>query len=385
MKASGTLRAHCFVLLAGETEGSLKIATSLRQHRDPRMARTKKNKPGGARRQKEAAPKAKQAPPSVEPAKGGRPDAERPAKKQRLEQGAGHAPSKPSNASHDARDTEQEPGEQRGKTATPKKGPDSTAAVPTRPKPNRRPTRPAEPPPTSLHPQSPHPATAVEQLEQPSLRTDLASSLSKTHDVISLSIISSSQIQKKVSRVLSHISSLITRKPPLAILTAKAGVASKAIAIAEISKREIGNGGGVWFQYSGVEGVLGEWVPKERRTKGEGEKVETKSEGAEDGEKAIEPKVPANDMAEATKEEVDRGGEEEEEEAFETMRNPPVTNPKAQEHPSIIELELGKKIRAVPVLTIYLSRAQVGELKKEYGYVTSPYPQAHRSEMLPHC
>ncbi|KAI9776440.1 MAG: hypothetical protein M1839_009551 [Geoglossum umbratile] len=337
------------------------------------MARMKKNKPGGARRQKEAASKAKQqqAPAPVESAEDGRPGGERPAKKQKFERGAARAPPEPSHASHDAHDAGQETGEQGNEIPGLKRGLDPPATVPTRPKPSRTPTRPAKPPLTSLHPQSPHPATATEQLQQPSLRASFATSLSKTYDAVSLSIISSSPIRKKVSKILSHISSPTAKKLPLVILTAKAAVASKAISIAEISKREIANGGGVWFQYSGVEGVLSEWVSKGRGNKAEGEKAETKSGDTGDGEGAIELEVPVSNVTEATEEGIDGGEEEEEEEAFENMRGLPTASQPMQEHPSVIEHELRKKVRAVPVLTIYLSRSQIGELKKEYGEQTN--------------
>jgi hypothetical protein len=173
-----------------------------------------------------------------------------------------------------------------------------------------------------------------------------------------------------VSKVLSHLSSPSTAKPLLAVLTAKAGVASKAITVAEISKREIGKDGGVWFQYSGVEGVLDEWAPKEHRTKGGREK---KDGDTGDVKKATVSEGPAEDVAEAAQEKVDRrkdverDAEDDEEEAFETMRDPHIHNQEAQERPSIIKDELSKKVRAVPVLTIYLSRTQIGELGKEYG------------------
>ncbi|KAI9773905.1 MAG: hypothetical protein M1840_006131 [Geoglossum simile] len=333
------------------------------------MARTKKNKPGGAKRQKDTAPRTKQqqAPASAPSAQGGRPDGERPAKRRKVEKGTGRTLPKPSNTSCDAGDDEQEAGRQGGEMARPKdgRGPADIDVVPTRPNPKHEPTRPAEPSPVSL---PPRPTTLIEQLEQPSPKTNLASSLTKTHDVISLSIISSSPIQKKVSRILSHISSPAIKKPPLVILTAKAGVASKAITIVEISKREIGNGGGAWFQYSAIEGVLGEWASKKRGTKVEGEKARTK-DGDTEGKGAIESESPASNVAETSKEGAD--GDEEEEEAFETMRDLTAINQTTQEDPSIIEHELRKKVRAIPVLTIYLSRAQVGELKKEYGEQTN--------------
>ncbi|KAI9867150.1 MAG: hypothetical protein M1813_009428 [Trichoglossum hirsutum] len=326
------------------------------------MARTKKNKPGGARRHKEAAPERTPAQVTTD----GQPDGERPAKKARLEKGIGHSrtPSKPGNTSHDA---VQEPGKRHDKKAGIEGRPGFTSAVPTKPEPKRKPIRRAKQSRVSLPPQPPQAATPA---ERPNARTSFISSLSNTHDVISFSVMSSSSIQKKVTTVLSHLSSQSTAKRPLlAVLTAKAGVASKAITIAEISKREIEKDGGKWFQYSGVEGVLGEWTPKDRGTKSKGEEI---GGNVEDGTKTTVSENPAEEVAKVTQESVDRRNdveedEEEEEGVFETMRDPPANDQGTQEGPSIAEYELRRKVRAVPVLTIFLSRTRVGELKKQYG------------------
>ncbi|KAH0548272.1 hypothetical protein GP486_008025 [Trichoglossum hirsutum] len=325
------------------------------------MARTKKNRPGGARRHKEAAPKRT----SDRAAAGARPDGERPAKRARLEKDTSRprALSKPGNTSNDA---VQEPGKRHGKKAGVEEGSNSTSVALTRPEPERNPARPAKQSGVSLLPQSQSPRAAV-QAERPNTRASFSSSLSNTHDTISLSVLSSSSIRKKVSKILSHLSSQPTlEKPPIAVLTAKAGVASKAITIAEITKREIGKDDGVWFQYSGVEGVLGGWTPRDRRTESGREKM---VESVGDGAKTT---VSEKEVAEVTQEKVNRGkevedDEQEEEYAFETMRDPPTNSRGMQESPSIAEDELERKVRAVPVLTIYLSRTRVGELKKEYG------------------
>ncbi|KAH0544686.1 hypothetical protein FGG08_001191 [Glutinoglossum americanum] len=314
------------------------------------MARTKRNGPGGTRRQKNIAPKAQRQ--KAQATINSRQDGERPAKKARLEKGI--ALPKPGGAPNDAT---QASGKHRDKKATFEEGLGLASAVLTRPKRKREPPRPVSPP-----------RTPIEQPERSSLRTSFISSLSKTHDVIALSVISSSSIQKKVSRILSHLSPPpIGRKPPLVVLTAKAGVASKAITIAEISKREIGKDNGVWFQYSGVEGVLGEWTPRERGTRGGGEK---RYGDPGDGEKAIILEDHNTGVAEAEQEDIGRRRDieehDEEEEAFEAMPGPPATN-QIQERPSIVGEEPRKKVRAVPVLTIYLSRTQIVELKKEYG------------------
>jgi hypothetical protein len=149
-------------------------------------------------------------------------------------------------------------------------------------------------------------------------------------------IISSSSIQKKVLRVLEILSVYPTppnEKPRVVVLKAKAGVAAKMISVAEIAKREIGKEGGRWWQYCCVEGVIQEVKEKA----GEGEKGDGgKRKGMDDGE----------------------GKEDSEEEstAFETMKTP---FERANEGET--------KVRAVPVMSLYLSRVRIEGLRKAYG------------------
>jgi hypothetical protein len=144
--------------------------------------------------------------------------------------------------------------------------------------------------------------------------------LASTHDISYISIISSSQIEKKVTAVLNHLSPPTSAaKPAVVILHSKAKVASKLISVVEIAKREIAGGGGKWFQYNVVEGGL-----EER------ERVEEKEvEGEED---------------------------EEEEESFEIMKTPFER-----------AIEGTPKVRAVPGMTTYLSRVRIDGLRKKYG------------------
>ena len=125
------------------------------------------------------------------------------------------------------------------------------------------------------------------------------------------------------------------------MMKAKAGVASKMISIAEIAKRDIGKEGGKWFQHNCVEGVMEE--VKEKPRKGKGGKDKWKNDGEGKGRE-------------------DGGGEggevesEEESTAFETMKTP---FERANE---------GKaKVRAVPVMRLYLTRVRIDGLRKAYG------------------
>jgi Alba len=160
--------------------------------------------------------------------------------------------------------------------------------------------------------------------------------LERTHDVTSMSIISSSHIQQKVTRALAILSlcpPIPPAKPKVVMLHSKAPVASKMISIAEIVKREIVKNGGKWYQYN----KLGQIVEKKRDRYGGTKKQ--KSSG-EDGS-----------MAEDGDEYAGHDSEEE----FETMKTP---------FERAIE---GKpKVRAVPVMTLYLSLVRIDSLRKDH-------------------
>ncbi|TVY68877.1 hypothetical protein LSUE1_G005532 [Lachnellula suecica] len=163
--------------------------------------------------------------------------------------------------------------------------------------------------------------------------------LASTHDVQFMNIISSSQIEKKVTAALNHLSTypaVPPAKPSVVMLHSKGKVASKLITVIEVAKREIAAGGGKWFQYNVIEAVLEE--KKE-------EKVVGKDSKAGEGEGM----------------DVERDEEvEEEEEGFETMKTP---------FERAIE---GKpKVRAVPTMTTYLSRVRIDGLRKKYGEQTN--------------
>jgi hypothetical protein len=174
--------------------------------------------------------------------------------------------------------------------------------------------------------------TTISPAELPSIPNDLAT----THEITSINIISSTQIQKKVTQTLTTLSSYPTIPPaktPLVILRAKAPVASKLITIAEIAKREIGKGGGKWFQYNKLEGITVEVERKESPKKdGRGE-AGVKNGGDEE-----------------------EGQDGEEGDRFEVMKTPFERS-----------IEGKVKIRETPVMTLYLSRVRVDSLRRAYG------------------
>ncbi|RYP10390.1 hypothetical protein DL765_008122 [Monosporascus sp. GIB2] len=161
------------------------------------------------------------------------------------------------------------------------------------------------------------------------------------------SVLSSSKIQKRVSAVLQHIgptgsSKAITSatKPRISILRARAADAGKLITIAEITKRELEERGGesaerTWFQYI----TLGEEIKEKQR--GESKSI-------------VEETVLGGLVAD---EEGDGSGD------FETMKTP-------------LEKAIDGRplVRGTAIMSLFLSRISVDELKKRYGEQTNTSP-----------
>jgi hypothetical protein len=153
-------------------------------------------------------------------------------------------------------------------------------------------------------------------------------------------VISSTSINKKVASVLAHLvhPPPLPSTPPVAVLTAKAAVASKMITVVEIAKRQIASEGGRWWAYCAVGEVREERGREGEGGKGKGKGKADKASGKGDG-----------DGEEAEEEEMDG--------VFETMKTPFERS-----------IEGKPKIRAVPVMTIYLARVKIEELGRVYGY-----------------
>jgi hypothetical protein len=181
----------------------------------------------------------------------------------------------------------------------------------------------------------------------------LLSKLRASCNVTDISVISSTQIKPKVSKILETLSAfsfvaLAHIKPNVISARAKGPVASKMITIIEIAKREIAKAGGKWYQYSSLSQVVEE-------------KKEKKSEAMKGKGHILGRNLPAESDAMAVDDgEKEHGVEEGEEEEcwFETMKTP-------------LEriLEGKPKIRAVPVMTVYLSRVRIDCLERAYGLV----------------
>ncbi|KAH8685640.1 hypothetical protein BGZ60DRAFT_522926 [Tricladium varicosporioides] len=169
--------------------------------------------------------------------------------------------------------------------------------------------------------------------------------LSQTHDVLSMSINSGVKIEKKVTSGLAHLDTypvIPPAKPGVVMLYSKDKAAVKMISIVEIAKREIASKGGKWFQYNVIDQVI---EPKKEKV---GKRL-FKSTGNQerDGKDSMDVDPTPN-------------LESEEDDDFEMMKTP---------FERVIE---GKpRVRAVPTMTIYLSRIRIDILKKEYGEQTN--------------
>ncbi|KAI9678109.1 MAG: hypothetical protein M1817_006053 [Caeruleum heppii] len=201
----------------------------------------------------------------------------------------------------------------------------------------------------------------------------IPTSLHSTHAVLHLSVLSSTQIKKRVTSILSHLlpssdlSTTTLTKPPIVVLSAKAPVASKATSIVEIAKREMADVAAVWFQYLSLDAMVLE-LPRRGLNKETARSVRT-GKRATGGKAEVQPgphvDADADDARprlakKATIERVEEAlpvGEEDDPEPFETMPDPPKP-PLPAEPP---------KLRKIPRLTIYLSTKRVESLRKAHG------------------
>ena len=147
-------------------------------------------------------------------------------------------------------------------------------------------------------------------------------------------------------------------KPGVVVLTAKADVAQKMVGIVEIAKRAIEKEDGQWWQYNKIHGQMIEPRRKEAKTKqakkgkipAEPEEAQTEKEGCTiaDATRSQEtnPQVSAA---------IDKTGDEDEDDeaAFQTMG----------EHQVMLNEGNRSKVRAIPIMTIHMSRFSVPELR----------------------
>ena len=232
-------------------------------------------------------------------------------------------------------------------------------------------------PPTNQHTAEDTP-TKQPTAEIPSEVRHLASK----YDFAPMSVMSSSKMEHKIRNILERVSKFsfteITGKPGVVILHAQAKYANKLITIAEVSKREIEKDKGTWWQYTKLEGQLMEMQIRPRKPEVEiGGKTlatweaeqakRTSGDGGADvemGDSVAESNI--NDhVDDSGGVSVNRGTEERDEEVeedFETM-TVPATDPRLMDGRD----NARKKVRALPVMTIYLARVPIPGLKELYG------------------
>ncbi|KAL8937507.1 MAG: hypothetical protein Q9216_004387 [Gyalolechia sp. 2 TL-2023] len=178
--------------------------------------------------------------------------------------------------------------------------------------------------------------------------------------ISTISVISSSKISQKVKTLLDRVEKStfagVDAKPGIAVVEAKAAVASKMISIIEIAKADIAKRGGKWYEYTKLRSELSYLKPKQKK------KQQTQSSRTlvhrESGQDATgiapQPSIQtvANDLG--ADEAIDP---EDEGEAFETMQQP-FGNPAMSDR---------AKVRAIPVMTIYFACVPIPELRELYG------------------
>ncbi|KAI1428556.1 hypothetical protein F5Y12DRAFT_669755 [Xylaria sp. FL1777] len=194
--------------------------------------------------------------------------------------------------------------------------------------------------------------------------TKLLIAVDARYEIQLQSVISSSKIQQRVSAMLRHLTpptkpssieptpTAVMSKTKISVLRARASDAGKLISIAEIAKREIEqeqsadddvgdepsqrSGTGRWFQYI----ALGE---------------ELRQKDREEGNTVIEETVLGGPDAD--------GQDHDEDDDFEVMKTPFER-----------AIEGRPLVREVPVMSLFLSRSPVEELKKRYGEQTNTAP-----------
>ena len=183
-----------------------------------------------------------------------------------------------------------------------------------------------------------------------------------------MSISSSSKIIQKVRSLRKHLDKFsfvdLKAKPGVVALSAKANMASKMISVVEIVKRESEKEGGRLYQYSRLESLLAELKEKMPKVEKEAEKSGSKGKTLREWQAAQDKSVEVSLQSAKIAVEMEEQDKVDEEEAFETA-----AEKGSRDQAKGSNVEERKKVRAVPTMTIYLSRVPVPELKQLYGSV----------------
>ncbi|KAL9611633.1 MAG: hypothetical protein Q9167_003748 [Letrouitia subvulpina] len=219
-------------------------------------------------------------------------------------------------------------------------------------RPSKRHKQESFPTTTTASTSSSHPATTSAQ----DLSVDSVAHLSQLYDlqarydVATISIISSSSINTKIRSLLFHLEQCGTSKPSsqqrVAILRAKAKVASKLVTIVEIAKKAIESNKGEWWQYSNVTARYENFTQPERPP--DDQKVPTNRSKSlqQDAQTSLD-----NDSAKPLDDSQDE---------FEEMSIIGCNNKGNKEQGQ-------NKLRAVTILTIFLASTSIPKLKELFG------------------
>ena len=180
--------------------------------------------------------------------------------------------------------------------------------------------------------------------------------LSKTHRVVEFSVISSSEMTKKVTRLLSLLATINFAdrncKPVMALVRADGPAAGKAISVVEIAKAELDRQKTRWYQYSTVSSHT-KLIPRGNTAKG-AQGGRTIAEWQRSGAEAERPNA-SDEMRD------DGAGQcvDGDEDSFEHVD----TRPRFKSHDEMAM----HKTRAIPRILIYVSRMRCEHLKALYG------------------
>ena len=191
------------------------------------------------------------------------------------------------------------------------------------------------------------------------------------YDCSTMSIISSSKIEQKVRNLLLRIGKLTSdetkAKPGVVILHAKAKVASKMVSMVEIAKQAIENEKGTWWQYSKLDGEVGELKRKQGRRVGGGKALsEREKEHSGPRTTASSVRVFSEDTGMA---DISTDGQNEEEAVSEDDETDEVFETMDHHNPADSDKLSTRVKRNTPVMTVYFARIPIPGLKRLYGYV----------------
>lgn len=191
--------------------------------------------------------------------------------------------------------------------------------------------------------------------------------LGEKYDTHTISVSRNGSIRSKITHLLQVLrsaspASTAEQRQAVVALSARMDAANKLVSVVEIAKRELN---GAWFQYTGAWQRMeqlkdkGKNEHKEQEKEREGEMLAKWGPGRrlKDGRRVTNHKMD-DDMEDADQEE-DVASDEEE-------QGPIASQGSEAAFQTVVEPERDK-VRLIPVMTVYLSRGPVAELRQLFG------------------